>query len=330
MKSPFTGGKVQLIREARTLDYRKEAFDVVYHYYLCEDTREQFTTTELDILNINQVHNKYRAKYGIPFKDEIRSIREKYALSAAKMSEVLGLGANVYRNYESGEMPSVATGRMIRMAEDATEFSKLLDLCKNSLEPHEFERVQKKLQRVPAEGNASEALMQGFIFPSKYPDEFNGYRKGNLPKIGRITQYFASVIAPFVTGMNKLLFYVDFSHYQHYGRSITGISYRAIEWGPVPQNYGAMYNFLFNEHYIDIIGKEVGEMVAWENEVNLAQETNLFDETEIETIEKVAKRFEGKNTRQIVDISHKETAWKENIKQKGFISYKYSFDLKHF
>ncbi len=329
MKSPFTGGKVRLIHETRKLDYRKEAFDITYHYYLCEDSGEQFTTAELDTLNINQVHNKYRAKYGIPFKDEIRSIREKYALSAAKMSEVLGLGANVYRNYESGEMPSVATGRMIRMAEDADEFNKLLDLSKNSLEPHEFERLQKKLQRVPAETNTPTSLMQGYIFPSKYPDEFNGYRKGNLLKIGCITQYFGNVIIPFVTGMNKLLFYADFNHYQHYGRSITGISYRAIEWGPVPQNYGAMYNFLFNEHYIDIVEKEVGELISWKGKVNLV-ETSLFDEAEIDTIIKVAKRFQGKSTRQIVDISHKETAWKENIKQKGLISYKYSFELKHF
>lgn len=330
MKSPFTGGKVRLVRETRKLEYRKEAFDIVYHYYLCEDSGEQFTTTELDTLNINQVHNTYRAKYGIPFKDEIRNIREKYALSAAKMSEVLGLGANVYRNYESGEMPSVATGRMIRMAEDAAEFSKLLELSKNSLEPHEFERVQKKLQRVPAETNTSLTLMQGYIFPGKYPDEFNGYRKGNLLKIGYITRYFAHVITPFVTGMNKLLFYADFSHYQLHGRSITGISYRAIEWGPVPQNYGAMYNFLFNEHYIDIIEKEVGELIAWKDKVSLAEAAGIFDESEIDTIIKVAKRFEGKSTRQIVDISHKETAWKENIRQKGFISYKYSFELKHF
>jgi hypothetical protein len=62
MKSPFTGGKVELLWEPRTLEYHKESFTVVYHYFLCEDTGEQFTTTELDTLNINQVHYKYSAK----------------------------------------------------------------------------------------------------------------------------------------------------------------------------------------------------------------------------------------------------------------------------
>ncbi|MEJ7677718.1 MAG: hypothetical protein WKG06_07595 [Segetibacter sp.] len=72
MKSPFTGGKVHLEKEWRSLDYRKEAFEVMYHYYVCEDTGEHFTTNEIDTLNLIQVHNRYRSKYGIPFIDEIK------------------------------------------------------------------------------------------------------------------------------------------------------------------------------------------------------------------------------------------------------------------
>ena len=330
MKSPFTGGKASLIREVRVFDYRKEAFNIMYHYYKCEDTQEQFTTTALDELNINQVHNKYRAKYGIPFVDEIRHTREQYALSAAKMSEVLGLGANVYRNYESGEMPSVATGRLIRMAEDPAEFNKLLELSRNALEAHDFDRVQKKLQRVPVEAEATVILAAKYIFRSQYPDEFNGFRKGTMSKLGSVVRYLAAGLAPFVTGMNKLLFYVDFSHYQQYGRSITGISYKAIEWGPVPRNYGAMYNFLVDQRYIDIEEKEVGEMIVWKDKIKLTVENSPLDEEEINTIEKVVKKMKGKNTRQIVDMSHEESAWKENVKHKAFINYEYSFMLQDF
>jgi uncharacterized phage-associated protein/DNA-binding transcriptional regulator YiaG len=330
MKSPFTGGKASTRREIRVFDYRKESFSIMYHYYQCEDTQEQFTTTELDTLNINQVHNKYRAKYGIPFVDEIRYTREKYALSAAKMSEVLGLGANVYRNYESGEMPSVATGRLIRMAEDPSEFNKLLALSRNVLEAHDFDRVQKKLQRVLNVATEASVLADKYIFRSQYPDEFNGYRKGNMTKLGHVVRYLAATLAPFVTGMNKLLFYVDFRHYQQYGRSITGISYKAIEWGPVPRNYGAMYNFLVDEQYIAIEEREVGEMLVWKDKIKLTIESSPLEEEEINTIEKVVKKMKGKNTRQIVDMSHEESAWKENVKQKAFISYEYSFLLQEF
>jgi len=77
MKSPFTSGATKLAREPRVLEYRKNSFEVLYNYYVCVDTNEQFTTPDIDTLNFNQVHNKYRGKYGIPFTDEIKNIGEK-------------------------------------------------------------------------------------------------------------------------------------------------------------------------------------------------------------------------------------------------------------
>ena len=78
MQSPITGKEMQLVKEPGVkLKFRKEDFDVTYHYYLCEDTGERYTTDELDRINETQVHNKYREKYGIPFPDEIREVREQ-------------------------------------------------------------------------------------------------------------------------------------------------------------------------------------------------------------------------------------------------------------
>lgn len=91
MKSPFTGGNVALQQENSELMFRKEKFQYVHLYYQCEDTKERFTTTEIDELNLSQVYNQYRVKYGIPFPDEIKRIRQMYELSASKMSEILGL-----------------------------------------------------------------------------------------------------------------------------------------------------------------------------------------------------------------------------------------------
>jgi hypothetical protein len=65
MKSPITGKEMQLKFESRKLTFRKEEFTIKYHYYLCEDTKEQFTTTEIDELNITQLYNQYRKKYNL-------------------------------------------------------------------------------------------------------------------------------------------------------------------------------------------------------------------------------------------------------------------------
>ena len=69
MKSPFTGGNAILKTEKAELEFRREKFQYISLYYLCEDTNERFTTTEIDTLNLSQVYNQYRVKYGIPFPD---------------------------------------------------------------------------------------------------------------------------------------------------------------------------------------------------------------------------------------------------------------------
>lgn len=145
MKSPFTGGEVELRKENRTMDYRKEPFEVLYHYYVCKETGEQFTDDELDEVNTNQVYNQYRAKYGIPFPDEIKAIREQYGLPATKMAEVLGLGINVYRNYEAGEVPNVSNGRLIQLIKDPKEFKSLIDYSKKEFDADEVTKIHKKM-----------------------------------------------------------------------------------------------------------------------------------------------------------------------------------------
>lgn len=57
MKSPITGKEMTLIKEKRLMDFRNEKIEIVFHYYKCEDSGEQFTTTELDEINMNQILN---------------------------------------------------------------------------------------------------------------------------------------------------------------------------------------------------------------------------------------------------------------------------------
>ncbi len=76
MRSPFTGGNATFKYEPAKLTYRNEVFKYVHFYYECDDTHEHFTTTDIDEINIGQIYNQYRAKYGIPFADEITMIHK--------------------------------------------------------------------------------------------------------------------------------------------------------------------------------------------------------------------------------------------------------------
>lgn len=112
-------------QETRTANYRGETFTYTAHYYLCEETGERFTTTASDTEDIEQVYRQYRQRHGIPSPDEIKAIRMKYRVSAARMSRILGLGANQYRLYEAGEMPSLSNARLILLVADENNFKVL-------------------------------------------------------------------------------------------------------------------------------------------------------------------------------------------------------------
>lgn len=49
---------MELCSELRTLNYRGKQFKVLYHFYRCKDTGEQFTDDKLDEINLNQVYNQ--------------------------------------------------------------------------------------------------------------------------------------------------------------------------------------------------------------------------------------------------------------------------------
>ena len=113
IKSPFTGGKVKEVSTVEEHEFRKEWCSVHVRYYVCEDTGERFTTTEQDELLFNELYSQYRVNHGIPFPEEIKSIRLHYGLNYQQITKILGFGANQYGQYEKGQMPSESNGKLL-------------------------------------------------------------------------------------------------------------------------------------------------------------------------------------------------------------------------
>lgn len=331
MKSPFTGGEATLQKEMRTLNFRKEPFQIWFQYYVCKDTREQFTDEELDEVNTNQVYNQYRAKYGIPFPDEIKATREQYGLSANKMSEILGLGINVYRNYEAGEVPSVSNGRLIQMVKDPKEFKKLIEVGKNEFTTEELEKIYKKINNSLDSWNEIENFYEHIMLGEKRPGVFNGYRVPDVRKVNNLILYFADKVKPFKTKMNKLLFYADFFHFKKTGFSITGLRYQAIQKGPVPKNYDWVFDNSMEKKFIKIklhdYGNYMGEQFLPTGEKIFEEE--LFTSSELKAIEAVVASFKKATVNEIVNTSHEEKAWNDNVSEFKVINYNYGFELKY-
>ncbi|GAA5030807.1 hypothetical protein GCM10011506_22040 [Marivirga lumbricoides] len=331
MKSPITGKEMPLRQEKGAFDFRKEQFEIVYHYYECEESKERFESEELTQLNLSQVYNQYRKRHNLPFPEEIKELRETYNLSAAKMSEVLGFGINVYRSYEQGEIPNSSNAKLIQLTQDPREFKKLVSLS-SSLSEKEKTKINQRINELLLEEVEFESFdVKDYLMGQHSPDETTGYRLSNLEKFTEMVVFFTYEAQPWKTKMNKLLFYADFLHFKRCGVSISGTQYRAIDMGPVPNNYQSLFEYIANKDDVDVYHTQfenggVGEQFKPHHERVFDPE--LFDEKELETLQIVAKKFKKAKTQEIVNISHQEKAWKDNFSNgKNLINYLYAFEL---
>jgi transcriptional regulator with XRE-family HTH domain len=331
MKSPITGKEMTLAKEKRSLEFRKDTFDVIFHYYKCEDSGENFTTTELDELNIDQVYNQYRAKFNIPFTDEIIGIREKYGLSASKMSVILGFGANSYRQYESGEMPSISNARLVQMVDDPKKFMEMVELC-DLLDTSSKTKYIQKAQLLIEERkrNVFTFNLKNYLLGEHLADIYSGYRNPSFEKLTEMIVYFSEQLQPFKTKMNKLLFFADFLMFKQSCFSISGVRYQAIDMGPVPVNFQSIFEYLANIDEIDIDNIQFPQNYTGEQfkaRKDRAFNPKLFTESELKVLDTISAKFKTTSTNEIIQLSHLEEAWKKNEQTKSLISYAYAFEL---
>jgi len=331
MKSPITGKEMILTRERRSLEFRRETFEIVFHCYVCVESGETFTTTYLDELNLNQVYNQYRVRYNIPFPEEIVSIREKYGLSAAKMSEILGFGINSYRQYEAGEMPSIANAKLIQMVGDPKRFIEVVDMSGTLINKLKTKYIQKaRALEESLQREEMDMVIKKYFLGSQSADVFSGYRRPAFEKLTEMVVYFSQTVQPFKTKMNKLLFYADFAMFRQSCFSISGARYIALDMGPVPNNFQSIFEYLANKGEVEIRSIEFQE--GFSGEQFMAKEgrpfnPDLFSKLELEILGKVVAQFKSANGRDIIDLSHTEEAWKINKDDKSVISYEYAFAL---
>ena len=326
IECPYCDGNAHLKREAGTLQFRKETFQVIKHFYKCDKCQEEFTTTESDQLTYNQLVNQYRAKYHIPSAEEIKNIREQYGLSAAAMSQLLGLGINTYGGYEKDDIPIEANAILIKQAANPHNLAEMIG---DKVDINDS--VWSKINEANARHSATNTLLQP-INHINQANEFTGFKKTNWVKIKNVFILLVSKCNPNYNDklkLNKLLYYMDSLHFKSYGTSVTGITYRAIPHGPVPTCYDNIFSNLTNQSILISDWKEVKNRGAIELfTTNSEPNMSVFSESEKEVLNTVIQKFKNTYTWDLVDLSHKEKAWIELEKHRAIIDYqKYAFEL---
>ena len=326
MKSPFTGKEMKRVYEKRTWNFRGEQYEYEHIAWLCEDSGEQFTDDESDTAGFVQVTNQYRAKYGIPYTDEIIAVRQRYGISAAKMSLILGIGINQYRLYEQGEVPSVSNGRMIRSIMNPKVMLEMVESSKNELSASEYDKIVAKVKAAIAESEAYKMEQYEIrrIFNTPRGAD-NGYAQLSLNRLKNIMLYILNNCDDvWCTKMNKLLFYIDFISYRERGMAMTGLSYRAIDFGPVPERWDRVYSE-FPEVRQEL--RQVGDFVGSVLIASVEPDYTIFTDDELKVLNSICTHFGKMSSREISRISHDEKAWIDHNENHERIPYDEAFFL---
>lgn len=327
MKSPFTGKEMTRIYEKCVWQFRGEKFSYYRTAWRCQDTGEQFTTDESDDAGYFQVTNQYREKYGIPFTDEIVATRERYAISAAKMAQILGFGINQYRLYEQGEVPNVSNGRIIRSIMNPKVMLDMVESSRNVLSPNEYNKITSKVLSVINDSQNykfTQYETQRLFSSPRGAD--NGYAQISLVRLKNILLRILSKCNDvWCTKMNKLLFYIDFLSYRERGFAMTGLSYKAISFGPVPERWDKVYSE-FPEISQNL--QQAGDFVGSVLHTDSPMDEGILSDADISIIDSVCSLLGNKSSRELSQISHDEDAWLINQNNHNRISFDNAFSLK--
>lgn len=133
MRSPFTGGTATKLSKDETYTFRNEKYIVKRYYFQCDETGRTFTNAQVDNLVMEDLYSQYRQRHGIPSPSELKSLRDKYGLSAHTMSKIAGIGINQYGLYENGEMPTPVIGKTLASLFNKDSLLKQINIASTKL-----------------------------------------------------------------------------------------------------------------------------------------------------------------------------------------------------
>lgn len=232
---------------------------------------------------------------------------------------------NQWKQYEQGVVPSESNGKIIVTIRRKECMIALLEASKSEFEKNEYEKIKANI--INANETEKTTLTQQLMYGKTERSLLNGFSEMNCDKLQEMIRTLimkeGGSVCP--TKLNKEMFYADFQHFRYYGHSISGLQYRALQYGPVPEHYDTIYD------NVDGIAKE--SVIQFDTEsirlhlITPIEKSNLTDK-ELKTLSMVSDKFNALKTSEVVEISHKESAWLNHVAGHNLIPYSEAFDLK--
>ncbi|NGX49067.1 MAG: hypothetical protein K940chlam5_00663 [Candidatus Anoxychlamydiales bacterium] len=245
------------------------------------------------LMNDNQMNqmrkaaaDAYRETYGLLTSEQILHFRNLFGMSQASFSNYLKIGEASIKRWETYFVQDASQDELIRLK------------CDEAYAEYSALNVHWK---------------------SHSPDIYSGKRSFSWELFKQAVKYLIGA-AKSPLFLNKALFYADFKHYQLFGKSITGTRYAHLEYGPCPEQYTNLFNFMLQEN---MLIQAKGHTLDTSEPANLT----IFSASGKEVLESIANLAKSDGGKKLLKMSHQEDAYK-NSESMALISYEFAKNLK--
>lgn len=228
----------------------------------------------------------------------IKMLRDKQDLSQQDVADEIGVSRATYSDMERANRDITAP--------EAKKLSEIFDISVDNL-----------LDSVWIESKPAPIITKQFQFEEKKLKNVLLYileTCGGKPNLGETVLY-------------KLLYFIDFDHYEQYGKPVTGLTYIHQQFGPVPlqTQYSVVIEIMKRRNELKIFlqeyfGKKQKRYVALKN-----HELGVLSEKEKQSALSVLNRCSDMGATEITHYVHCDIPWKIT-KNGDVIPYQLVFD----
>jgi transcriptional regulator with XRE-family HTH domain len=215
--------------------------------------------------------------------DRIRDLRTERKLSQEDIARALGIHRQSVSLLEKGDRDLTAT--------ELDELARFFQVPYEEILGESPKKLKEKKKGAKSELRFEPQKLRNLLL---YILE----KIGGRPNLGETVLY-------------KQLYFCDFDHYEKTGKSITGLTYRRLQFGPVPQQ--SQFNSVVEDMLEHEEMRKLSQPYHGKQQIRYVALTEpdvrLFTKEELRTIENVLGRLGHMNAVEIEEYVHGDIPW---------------------
>lgn len=321
--------ELSLLKRSRVVRVKKAEVAIEEVLHVCRVCKNEFATEEQEEANIAKAYEAYRKRENLLSPAAIRSLRRRYGLSQSDFSTWLGWGKITVHRYENGALPDAAHNELLWLLAKPHNAKELLERNGRNLDEGALRMLKAKVsEQLASEG--MDLILDDIsdLLSVAEPSQYTGNRRFDLERFESLVLYVLSKMGTcYKTGLNKILWYIDFGAFKELGTSITGSQYLRWQYGPVPHGYEMLYAGMICKKLIDVDETIKHEQPCENYKSARAPKAGLLRPEELAVADSWIAVLKKKSSRDLKDLSHDEKGYLETDAGKP-ISYHFANDLR--